>query len=453
MIWPGRNLLLFAVVPCVMSLSVLFVPERWPLVLLLDGVCLALAIGTLIKTWRDVKSSDFHVSRTIGSLFSLGERETIELSIENRSAARRVLVVRDDVPEGFEVERDESNEAAAADREGEFRLDLPPKAKAVISYRVVPRKRGGFAFERVDALAFGPWDWWRKTFRWDLKSPVVVYPDVKQITRYAELARRDKLAAIGLRRSRKLGADNEFERLRDYVVGDEPRHMDWRSTARRQKLTVRAYQTNQNQRVLFLLDCGRMMSGDAGGGSSPLDLAFNAMLMLAHVALAEGDQVGLLAYSDRVRAYVPLGGGKTRINALVHAVHGVYPELVESRHDRAALELERRYRKRSLIILITNVFDDVNANQIVEHMGRLSGRHLPMVVMLRERAIFRMADDAIEGRQDLFRGAAAASLLNWRERVLANMNRKGIMTLDLFPDELTAPLINQYLEIKARHLL
>ena len=93
-----------------------------------------------------------------------------------------------------------------------------------------------------------------------------VYPDVRQIARYTLLARRDKLSALGVRRSRRLGTDNEFERLRDYAEGDEPRHMDWRATARRRKLTVRAHQVNQSQRVIFLVDCGRMMAGDTGGG-------------------------------------------------------------------------------------------------------------------------------------------------------------------------------------------
>ena len=118
------------------------------------------------------------------------------------------------------------------------------------------------------------------------------------------LARRDRLSTIGVRRSRRLGTDNEFERLRDYIEGDDPRHIDWRATARRRKLTCRAHQLNQSQRIIFLIDCGRLMAGDTGGGLSPLDHAFNAMLLLAHVALIRGDQVGLLAFSDRVRAYV-----------------------------------------------------------------------------------------------------------------------------------------------------
>ena len=157
---------------------------------------------------------------------------------------------------------------------------------------------------------------------------------------------------------------------------------------------MRAHQANQSQRIIFLIDCGRMMAGDTGGGLSPLDHAFNAMLMLAHVALIRGDQVGLLAYSDRVRAYVPPAGGPRRINRLVHAVHNIFPELVESRHDRAFVELERRCRKRSLVVLMTNVFDDVDAQIVADHLGNLVGRHLPLGVFLRDHDLFALADSA-----------------------------------------------------------
>src|SRR5439155_1690319 len=233
--------------------------------------------------------------------------------------------------------------------------------------------------------------------------------------------------------SRRLGTDNEFERLRDYVRGDEPRHMDWRATARRRKLTVRAHQVNQSQRVIFLIDCGRMMAGDTGGGLSPLDHAFNAMLLLAHVALIRGDQVGLLAYADRIRAYIPPAGGPRRINRLVHGVHNIFPELVESRHDRAFVELERRSRKRSLVVVMTNVFDDVGAEQISGHLTNLVGRHLPLAVFLRDRDIFALADSAGDAGPSLYRGAAAASMSYGCEGVLARRRSHCARTLDAYP--------------------
>ena len=196
-----------------------------------------------------------------------------------------------------------------------------------------------------------------------------------------------------------------------------------------------------------------MMAGDTGDGLSPLDHALNAMLMLAHVALIRGDQVGVLAFSDTVKAYVPPGGGSKRINRIVHSVHNLFPELVEPRYDRAFVELEKRCRKRSLVVLVTNLFDDVNAQIVGDHLGNLVGKHLPMGVFLRDHDIFALADSAPESGPGLYTAAAAAALLNWRERAVAGLRLRGVLTLDVFPGDLTAPLINQYLQIKARHLL
>jgi uncharacterized protein (DUF58 family) len=429
-----------ALVPALMSLSLLTPrsePLRLPL-LVLDALVVLAALGDLCTL---VGAGRLRARRACGRIASLNEGQSIELAIENPGRVRRRLHVKDDVPESFEADPEE------------FLISVPPQGVTFIEYRATPKRRGSYAFRRVYALVSSRLGLWRRSVRMPCETGVRVYPDVRQIARYTLLARRDKLSVLGVRRSRQLGSDNEFERLRDYVIGDEPRHMDWRATARRRKLTVRAHQANQSQRVVFLIDCGRMMAGDVGGGLSPLDHAFNAMLLLAHVALIRGDQVGLLVYADRIRAYVPSAGGPGRINRLVHAVHNIFPELVESRHDRAFVELERRSRKRSLVVLMTNIFDDVGADQLLGHLGNLTGRHLPLGVFLRDRDLFTLADDAPDAGPGFYRGAAAAAMLNWRERVLLGLRGKGALTLDVFPEDLTAPLVNRYLEIKARHLL
>ena len=440
MIWPGRSLVFAAGIPATLSLALLApgVSFLKPILLGIDAAIAAIALGDLVTL---LGAGKMRASRACGSVASLGEPLNVEVTIENPGSARRSIRVKDDVPETFDVDS------------AEFVADVPPRGLSVLEYRAVPKKRGSYALRRVDILTSSRLGMWRRSRALPVVSAVRVYPDVRQIARYTLLARRDKLSILGVRRSRRLGTDNEFERLRDYAEGDEPRHMDWRATARRQKLTVRAHQVNQSQRVIFMIDCGRMMAGDVGGGLSPLDHAFNAMLMLSHIALIRGDQVGMLAYSDRVRAFVPPGGGARRINRLVHSVHDVFPDLVESRHDRAFVELHKRCNKRSLVVLMTNVFDDVNADSVVDHLANVVGRHLPLAVFLRDRDLFALADSAEDHGPSLYRGATAAAMLNWRERVLTNLRARGALTMDVFPDELTAPLINRYLQIKARHLL
>lgn len=440
MIWPARNLALALLVPALMSLALL-TPQSEPLRPALLGLDVVVGLVALADLATLIGSGRLRAERTIGAVASLGEPQAVELTLENSSRGRRLLRVRDDVPEPFAAEP------------AEFLVSVPGRGLVVLAYTVVPKRRGSYRFRRVYVLASSRLGLWQRGRRLPAETAVRVYPDVRQIARYTLLARRDKLSALGVRRSRQLGSDNEFERLRDYTEGDEPRHMDWRATARRRKLTVRAHQVNQSQRLIFLIDCGRMMAGDTGGGLSPLDHAFNAMLMLAHVALIRGDQVGLLAYADRIRVYVPPAGGPRRITRLVHSVHNLFPELVESRHDRAFVELERRCRKRSLVVTMTNVFDDVGAQQISDHLANVVGKHLPLGVFLRDHDLFALADAAPEAGPGLYRAAAAAAMLNWRERILVELRRRGVLTLDVLPEELTAPLVNRYLRIKAQHLL
>ena len=438
MIWPGRRLAMALFIPALLSLGLFATPLLRGAVFLLDLATLAVAAADLFSL---VGAARLRAERRHGVVASLGEPLAIELSLENLGAARRMLRLRDDVPETFTTDRPE------------FLVSIPGASVATMSYEATPMRRGTYAFSQVDALVASRWAFWRRAVSVPCATSLSVYPDVRQIARYTVLARRDKLSTLGVRRSRKLGTDNEFERLRDYIEGDDPRHLDWRATARRRKLTVRAHQFNQSQRLIFLIDCGRMMAGDTGGGLSPLDHALNATLMLAHVALIRGDQVGLLAFSDGIKAYVPPGGGPRRINRIVHSVHNLFPELVEPRFDRAFVELEKRCRKRSLVILMSNLFDEVNAQIVADHLGNVVGRHLPLGVFLRDHDIFALADSAPESGPGLYKSAAAAALLNWRERAIAGLRLRGVLTLDAFPDELTAPLINQYLQIKARHLL
>jgi uncharacterized protein (DUF58 family) len=177
------------------------------------------------------------------------------------------------------------------------------------------------------------------------------------------------------------------------------------------------------------------------------------MLMLSYVALRQGDSVGMVCFSDEIHTYVPPRGGMNQTNRLLHAVFDRFPRLVESRYEEAFLYLASHCKKRSLVILITNVIDEVNSHQIHQYLGNLVGKHLPLGVLLRDRQLFDAADKAYAEEGAMFRAAAAAEILAWRHQVLRDLEHKGVLALDLFPEEMTAPLVNRYLDIKARHLL
>jgi len=199
-----------------------------------------------------------------------------------------------------------------------------------------------------------------------------------------------------------------------------------------------------------------MMTGTASG-ISLLDHSLNAMLMLSYVALRQGDSVGMISFSDRVHNYTPAKAGVKHINRLLHATYNQHANYVESRYDDAFLYLKTHCLKRSLVVLVTNVIDEINSHQIRQYLGSLTGRHLPLGVLLRDREVFEAVDEfesqSNPSNKTIYEAAAATDVLTWRHQVIRDLRHQGVLAMDLFPEQLTSELVNQYLEIKARHLL
>ena len=187
--------------------------------------------------------------------------------------------------------------------------------------------------------------------------------------------------------------------------------------------------------------------------------AFDAVLTLAYVTLAQNDEAGLLCFSDGIVRWLPPARGRRQLNRMVQAVHDVHPQMVESQFDEAFMHLQRQVRKRTLVVLVTNLIDSQNADRMKAQVTNLVGRHLPLTVLLRDHELFdpveRITVDDLHTVESgkLFRAAAAADILCWRRQVLTDLRHAGVLTLDCFPEDLTAPLINEYMRIKSQHLL
>ncbi len=408
-----------------------------PVLIVLDSAILALLIFDLSSM---IGRSQIIVERQVQRVASVGVHHPVTLHIENHSKRTLRLEVRDDCP----------NEFSMTPQSHSFLLHPGQRAEAMHKLRAT--KRGSFQLDFVDLRRVSRLGFWCRYIRKPVQSTIHVYPDMQQMSKYSLLARTNRLSLMGVRRTRKVGQDNNFERLRDYMLDDNYRHIDWRSTARRQKLTVKQFQTDQRQRVIFLLDCGRMMTNQYQK-LSLLDYALNSVLMLSYVALKQGDSVGLLSFSDEIHEFVPLRSGPSQMNRLLHAGFNRFPKVSQSRFDQAFLYLSTRCRRRSLVVLVTNFVDELSASQVASYMSNLGGQHLPLVALLRDHRLFDAADHPHAEDEVLYRSAAAAQILTWRHDVLRRLSRAGVLTVDAFPEDLTSPLINRYLEVKAKHLL
>ena len=359
-IFPGRTLVWSMLLPALATAGAAFDPSLLSVALLIDAGLFVLALLDLLTL---PTQGAFAVERETGRIVSLKQSHRLALTISNRSRRGQTVSVRDGAPHELQPDPDE------------FRLKLAPRSRATVHYHIRSVRRGAFTLRQTHLRTGSLLGMWQRLLDYPVQNVLHVYPDMKQLAEYALLARKNRLSLMGVRRTRRIGQDNEFERLRDYTPDDNFKHIDWRTTARRRKLTVKDFQANQSQRLIFLLDCGRMMTNEAAG-LSLLDHSLNAMLMLSYVALSHGDSVGLLCFSDEIHGYVPPMSGMKQMNRLLHASFDRFPKLVESRYDQAFLYLAAHHRKRSLVILITNIIDEVNSNQVGQYLTSMVGRHL-----------------------------------------------------------------------------
>lgn len=435
--YPTHRLFWIAGIPTLISLILLQAPQLGWYLVMLDLVILAIAIFDLLTISA---AHFFSVERRVIRIASLGKSHDCELTITNQSPQPCLIDIKDDLPGSFEAEP------------AEYRRLLKPESRTLMRYAFTSHQRGRFELECVHLKVSSRLGLWQAYYRIPYRSAISVYPDLKQIAEYELLARTNRLNLLGVRRTRRIGSDNEFERLRDFRQDDHYKFIDWRSTARRNKLTVKDFQANQSQRIIFMMDCGRMMTGQSGD-ISILDHAFNAMLMLSYIALRQGDSVGLICFSDTIHASVPPGNGVNHVNRLLHASFDQHPRFVESRYDQAFLYLKHQFRKRALVVLMTNVIDEINSSQIEQYMGTLTGRHLPLATLLRDHQLFDAIENCQTGTREMYEAGAAAKIASWRQQVITDLQHQGVLTLDAFPEQLTAQLVNQYLTIKAKHLL
>lgn len=409
-------------------------------------LCAVELLGVGVLVWDAVRlppPGAFRAERRLARVASLNRRHHITVILQSNSARSWHATLRDDLSEDMGL------------LPADVALVVPAQQSLQWQYTWTPQRRGSYRLERVHVKIRSPLGFWHRYYRLPAISEVHVYPNIRQLDEFSLLARTNRLSLLGVRRSRRWGEDHDFERLRDYTRDDNYRHIDWRATARRRRLTVKVYQSSQNQRLMLMVDCGRMMVSQSGT-MSLVDHALDAALLLAYCALQQGDAVGLMCFSDRVAACVPPRSGRRHMRLLMHAAFDQRAACVESRYDAAFMQLKSLCRKRALVVLITNVVDRVNAQQIERYLGVERERHLTMAVLLRDPALYGWLPaerPARAGSPEWYRAAAAADIALWRDQVVTQLSRDGHLVLDVTPEGLRAELISQYLRIKAAHWL
>jgi uncharacterized protein (DUF58 family) len=373
------------------------------------------------------------VRREIQQTWPVGMAQTIHLRLASpeREAAGWVF---DRHPDAFAAE---TLPLAFRVRRGEWTR---------LGYTLRPTERGDHGFGLTELRLLSPLRFWLTRHEAGEAETVRVYPNFAQVTEYALLATDHRLAQMGLLRRRRRGEGSDFQQLREYRRDDALRRIDWKATAKQRKPIVREYQDERDQNIVFLLDCGqRMRTRD--DALSHFDHTLNALLLLAYVALRQGDAVGLSTFAHAEPRFLAPRKSLDTVQRLLNATYDLQPSLRTPDYPMAGQALAERLTKRSLIVLLTNLRDE-DASTLPLTLKHLSRRHRVLLANLRETALDAMLNRPVEDFDGALRYAAAVDYRRERRRQLAVLRAQGAVVLDVAPPELPAALVNRYWDMK-----
>jgi uncharacterized protein (DUF58 family) len=408
---------------------------------------LALTIGATVdyaasrRAWRQASPT---MRRGLPSALAIAVQRAVHVSIEipetGRPARTWQLDLHDHADPTLLTHGLPARVTAAEGKRVEF------------TYTVTPTTRSEVTFAPADVRIRSRWQLCDVLERLGTTDRRRVYPDFAQIARYAWLAGDHRLQEIGVKTYHQRGQGTDFKQLSEYRVGDSLRHIDWRATQRLGKPIVRQFQDERDQCVMLLIDCGRRMRADdrqGAKGSAHFDHVLNAVMLLAYVALRQGDAVGAMTFGtppDQARSFEPAKGVRT-LNALMGQLYDVQPTPTHADYVAAAEDVLRRQRKRALIVVITN-FRDEASTELGYALRLLRSRHLVLLASLRERIVGEMASQPLVSGDAAIEIAGAHLYEQSTRDAFTRLAARDALMVSTEPERLGIELVNRYHSLK-----
>ena len=417
-------------------LLAMLIPVGW-----LAGVLYLLVLAALC--WWDVqtspRSSNLTARRELPPRFSLDAEHSITLVIKNHAAQAVQIQVRDELPNVLQL--------LTEDIGGK----VPANGEAHLVYFVRAVRRGAYPFGNVVLRIRSGLGLIQKQIFLSVPDTAKIYPNFHGLGEYQLLAKIDRRDEV-VRKPRKLKAPGtDFENLRPYIPGEDLRNVDWKATARRGSLISRNKQVEKGQQLAVLLDAGRLMA-ESIGNYSKLEHALKATIMLSFVAQKRGDALAVACFSNKIESFLPMVRGPSLVPRVLESVYAVQVRPVESDYWQVIAEAMSMLRRRSLVILLTDVLDAAASAGLINNLTRATERHLVLCVVLSNPKVRNLAQVIPKTVAETYQKAAAADLLRRRRLALEHMRARGILVLESDPEHLNIHLVQRYLEIRQADL-
>jgi uncharacterized protein (DUF58 family) len=409
-------------------------------------VVLALLDALLLYAPAKGQAAPVFGRRVLGEKLANGSDNDVRIYLENRYRFPIQTETIDEIPHQFQR------------RDVLFKTAIRPGETQIIDYQLRPTKRGEYEFGALNIYAASPLGLVRRRFRYAQGKVVPVYPSFLQMRQYELLAIHNRLTEVGVKRIRRVGHSMEFEQIRPYVAGDDPRSMNWKATARRagtgadDALVVNHFQDERAQQVYCLIDKGRVMRMPFDG-LSLLDYAINATLVVSNIALLKHDKAGLLTFSNRPGAALAADRRPGHLLKLLEILYRQKTKYLETDFELLYATVRAKIKQRSLLILFTN-FETLHGMQRqLPYLRRLAKDHLLLVVFFENTELRAFLETPAATTEDVYNQTIAEKFAQEKRQIVLELQRYGIYSLLTAPKDLTANTINKYLEFKSRGLI
>ncbi|NVJ60676.1 MAG: DUF58 domain-containing protein [Gammaproteobacteria bacterium] len=401
------------------------------LVWLWSGVFLA--VIAFIDMFTLISIHGLEITREVPKNIAVGSQTKVTLTLRNKLPHTRKVFVTDHYPKHSEAKRLPQT------------IELKNSQNAETHYTITINQRGDATFGNIRSLINSRLKLWQRIKLFRQLDTVKVYPNFAAIHHYLLLSADQQTSQMGIRLSQRRGDGLEFHQLREYRIGDSLRQIDWRASSRLNKLISKEYQEEKDQNIVFLLDCGRRMR-TKDDALSHFDHSLNASLLLSYIGLKQGDAVGLQSFGGFNRWLLPQKGTYF-INQLLNQVYDIHPTLHASDYVEAATELNKRIRKRSLVVLVTNCRDD-DWPELKPAIRLLNQHHLVLLANLREQSLDKAIEENVVDFNSALKYAESTHFLHARQKTMNQCANEGVLAIDTTPEKLATDLVNQYFKIK-----
>ena len=378
--------------------------------------------------------------RILPSRMDLGDEHNVKIVITNKMMQPCFIEVYDQPPVSMQA------------RDLSFKKALGPKKVAAFTYTFTPKKRGEYEWGDIHVLFRSVISLVKRKIILKQHTAVNVYPSVAQMKKYEFYVFNQQTQQKGIKKIRRLGHNNEFEQIKNYVQGDDIRTLNWKATSRKNELMVNQYQEERSQNIYSIIDKSRAMEHDFEE-MTLLDYAINSTLVFTNIALRKGDKVGVFTYSDKVGSKLAANSGANHLQKVMELLYNQKTHFKEADFGLLFQTIRQNIRNRSLIMLYTNFDTELGMRRALPLLKRIARNHLLVVVFFENTKLQEVVVDKPSTLRDVYVSAVAEDIINVKRRIAIELNRNGIHTVLTKPEDLNVQTINKYLEFKSRGMI